>query len=183
MTAASTPAAIAAELMREESARMEAYKVEVAKGRMTLAQADYGTAIFRTMAEDVRRLDAAGGHQTRARDLVDQSPAQWPLAALRRFAWAERRDAIQREIDRRRRLYPDWIAKGRITQADADRRLSLITAALDLFEEGLDFAEGWPAYAQIHVDYMARKYPASIDGLRSLLPDCTFPAEQQSLAV
>lgn len=159
--------AIAAELAREAAHRAAVYGTEVAKGRMTLQQADYGTAIFQAMAQDMGRLAA------------DQPPAPNP-----RFPWGERRDALLREQAYRARAYPEWIAKGRLTQAHATRQNARLAAALDAYEGGWDMPtddRDWGT--QIYVDFLLRRALATPDTLRAAYPDCTLPAEQQSLAV
>lgn len=47
---------------------------------------------------------------------------------------------IRRELGMRRRKYPEWVAAGRMTQAQADERLDAMTAALETIE-GLRKAE------------------------------------------
>lgn len=164
--------AIGGELAREADHRAAVYKVEVAKGRMTRAQADYGQAIFETMAMDIRRMARS------------QPPADNP-----RFTWGERRDALLREMDRRAALYPEWIAKGRLTPQTARRRTECLAAALDAYEGGLDYPRRDPTPAnrahgtQIYIEFLLRRDLASPDTLRAAYPDATLPAEQQSLAV
>lgn len=43
---------------------------------------------------------------------------------------------LRREIALRERVFPDWVAKGRLRQDVADRRIALMKAALALVEEG-----------------------------------------------
>lgn len=38
---------------------------------------------------------------------------------------------LQREVSLRRRVYPRWVAAGRLTQADADKRIAVLQAILD----------------------------------------------------
>lgn len=159
--------AIGAELAREAEHRAAVYKVEVAKNRMTRAQADYGHAIFETMAMDIRRMACS------------QPPAANP-----RFTWAERRDALLRELDRRAALYPEWIAKGRLTSQAARRQTECLAAALDAYEGGLDYPPTDRAHGtQVYVEFLLRRDLAGAATLRAAYPGCTFPAEQQSLAV
>ena len=38
---------------------------------------------------------------------------------------------VERELGMRRRVYPRWVATGRMTQADADREIATMSAVLD----------------------------------------------------
>jgi hypothetical protein len=48
---------------------------------------------------------------------------------------------LQRELGMRRRLYPGWVANGKLSQATADKRISLLLAAIELLSVGLDHVE------------------------------------------
>ncbi len=162
-----TPDAIAAELTREATHREAVYKTEVAKGRMTRAQADYGVSIFQTMAADMARIGTA------------TPPEPDP-----RFPWGERRDALNRELAFRARAYPEWIAKGRLTQAAAARQSAALAAALDAYEGGWDMpTDDRERGTRIYLEFLLRRELAAPDTLRAAYPDCTLPAEQQSLTV
>lgn len=51
---------------------------------------------------------------------------------------AEKRAAAERELKMRRRVYPRWIASGRMTQAEADREIRVMEAiAADYAEPNL----------------------------------------------
>lgn len=56
------------------------------------------------------------------------------------YSHAEKRAEIEREIKMRRRVYPRWVADGRMKQTDADRRIAILEAIAadyaepDLFE-------------------------------------------------
>jgi len=52
----------------------------------------------------------------------------------------DKRAVLRREIAMRRRVYPGWVRAGRMTQAEADREMAVMTAILadyrsrDLFD-------------------------------------------------
>jgi hypothetical protein len=175
-------AAIALELQRVAAARETLYLAEVKKGRMTRAQSEYGVGIFRNMAEDMRRLDAAGGSQWRARDALADAAA-WPLGAAKRYSWGERRSALSRELTRLHRIFPEWVRQGKITSEEAAGQIERIACALDTYEDGLDWPGTQQEYWQIYVDRHLRRGSIPRETLAQLLPDCTFPAEQTQVAV
>lgn len=115
------------ELRREAAARRRTYPDWIARGRMTQAEADYQLAILDAIAADVTRRARWAGTGTRL------PPAEHS------FTWHQRREAIAREMDQRTRLYPDWIAKGRLDQAEAARRIECLRAVADLFDDGHDW--------------------------------------------
>jgi hypothetical protein len=41
---------------------------------------------------------------------------------------------LRREVAVRRRVFPDWVHTGRLKQADADRHIELMEAAIELIE-------------------------------------------------
>lgn len=43
---------------------------------------------------------------------------------------SQQRYAVLREIEMRRRVYPGWIAKGRMSQAKADKEIAAMEAVL-----------------------------------------------------
>jgi hypothetical protein len=45
-----------------------------------------------------------------------------------RYPLTEQLKEVQREIGMREHVYPQWIARGKITKADADRRLDTMRA-------------------------------------------------------
>lgn len=54
------------------------------------------------------------------------------------FTAAEKRAAAERELKFRRRVYPRWIAAGKMTQKEADRQIALMEAiAADYAERDL----------------------------------------------
>lgn len=113
-----------AEVDRELAARRRTYPDRVAGGRMTAADSDYQLAVFAAIATDVDRM-------------AHQGPDR-PEAA-HRYSWNERRQALQREIDQRDRLYPEWIAGGRLQQDRADRQRLALRAILFRYDEGFDW--------------------------------------------
>ena len=55
---------------------------------------------------------------------------------------ADKRAAAEREVKMRRRVYPGWVAKGRMTQADADLQIRVMEAiAADYAEPNLFSSE------------------------------------------
>lgn len=111
-----------AEVDREAAYRARTYPDRVAGGRMQQADADYQLAIIGAIAADVDRMTGA------------YAPA------AHRYIWLERRQALDREIDLRRRLYPEWVEKGRLTQRTADRQILLLRAILWRYDCGFDWA-------------------------------------------
>ena len=122
-----TLAAIAAELGREAAARASLYRRKVEAARMTQAEADRGLALAAAWREDVDRIAAAWGN--------GQAPAP-PRHAI---AWKERVDGLTRELELRRRFYPDWIAGGRMTQAEAAQQIACLEALLAIYHDGWDW--------------------------------------------
>lgn len=137
--------AIVAELEREAGSRRKVFPDRVAKGRMTEQDAAYQEAIWLEILANVRTC--LGG------DWRD------PLAT---FRWREKVDALNRELDYRARLYPEWVNKGRLDQATADRRVNLVEAVRDFYWRHM-FA--WEAPAGPAADYQAfiRSDPSPIE--------------------
>ena len=51
---------------------------------------------------------------------------------------AQKRTAAEREVKMRRRVYPRWVAQGRMTQAEADHQIRVMEAiAADYAEPNL----------------------------------------------
>jgi len=121
-------AAIAAELAREAQSRAATYPGMIAKGNLTRHEADYQIALISAMQQDCARFaqfETIGAAQV--------------APASHGFTWHERRAALMRELDYRRRLYPGWIAKGNMTQAEADTRCSRLLAMLYHYDLGYDW--------------------------------------------
>lgn len=115
-----------AELRREVEARRRTYPDWITRGRMTQPEADHQLALFQAIAADVERY----ARFVSTRDLAPPSHA---------FTWHQRREALRRETDLRARIFPEWIAKGRLDQAEADRRSTILAAIVDLFDDGFDW--------------------------------------------
>lgn len=122
----------AAEIGRELEQRRRVYPDRVAKLRMTQAEADYQIAIFTAIAADVAAMTV---------------PMRHYVPATHSFSWDERMKALQRELDYRRRFYPEWIAKMRLSQAKADHQIACIAAILRRYREGFGWtpANGTPS--------------------------------------
>jgi hypothetical protein len=127
-----TYADIAAELVREAAARARAYPDRVKKGAMTQQDADYQLALAAALRADCTRFAQA---QPAGAPMVN--PLTLPIGHS--LTWAERRAGLQRELALRARFYPQWIAKGSLTQANATRQTDRLAALLACFEDGFDW--------------------------------------------
>lgn len=114
------------ELRRERAARERTYPNQIQLGRMTKAEADHQLALIEAIAEDVTRY----GRFIATRRM--EKPTH-------EFTWHIRRAAIARELEQRRRLYPEWIAKGKLEQAEADKATNRLSAVADLYDDGWDW--------------------------------------------
>ncbi|GGD74130.1 hypothetical protein [Croceicoccus mobilis] len=112
-----------AELQREYHARDLTFPEWLKKGRMTDTESRYEREIFAAMVNDFRRQIAGQPSRTESHG----------------FTWAQRRAALQRELAWRAGAYPEWIAKGRMLQAEADTRTARLSAVLANYEEGWDW--------------------------------------------
>jgi hypothetical protein len=130
--------AIATELARTIKAREDAFPRMVAKGNMTQRDATNGIHIARAWAEDCARYAAAESERVNPRDLC-RDGTRFPAAALRAFPWVTRWRAVQTELDDRARAYPAQIARGNLTQSDADQRMERLTAMLHLYDGMADW--------------------------------------------
>lgn len=122
-----TLAAIAAELGREAAARHSLYRKRVDAARMTQAEADRGLAIAAAWREDVERIAAAWGN------------AQEPAPPRHAISWRDRVQGLQRELELRRRFYPEWIDAGRMTAAEGAQQLACLEALLAIYHDGWDW--------------------------------------------
>lgn len=173
-----TWAAIRTELARELASRRAAYRDWVAKARMTQEEADWQLAVIEAIGMDAARFEACRS----------KFPVTNPLTrpSGHRFTWAERRAALLRELDYRARLYPDWIRKARLTQADADRQCACLEAMLALYEEGLDWTPAntvMPAFASLtptHEQQASRDEWTEIERAISARKN---PARQEAMAL
>lgn len=109
--------AIVAELERELAHRERIYPDWIAKCRMSEQEAGYQLGVWREILDNVRECLAG---------------ASCNVTAIA-VAWREKVKALERELDYRTRLYPEWIDKGRLDQADADRQLELVAMVRDLY--------------------------------------------------
>lgn len=114
------------ELRRESAARHRTYPQSVQLGRMTQAEADYQIALVDALIEDMTRW---------GRFLTTRAPQP----AQHTFTWHQRRAAITRELAYRARVYPDWIARGKLEQADADKATGRLSAIADFMDDGWDW--------------------------------------------
>jgi hypothetical protein len=56
------------------------------------------------------------------------------MADLLPITMADRLACVDRELALRRRVYPRWVAAGRMTQAKADREIELMQAVRDAID-------------------------------------------------
>jgi hypothetical protein len=122
-----TWAALRAELEREANARRSLYPSLVEKGRMTREAAAKGQGVIAAMIVDVT---------TR---LCPPWPRRGRDPPGHACTWHERRDALVAELALRERLYPDWIAKGRLEAHTAKHRNCCLEALLWIYEDGFDW--------------------------------------------
>lgn len=127
-----TYADVQAELARELSHREATYPGMVAKGSMTRGDAHRQVELFRAIAADAVRFEGAAR-------IRYSRPTPAPGHG---FTWHERREALQRELAMRDRIYPAWVAKGSLTRATAALQCQRLQAMLDLYEDGLDYPRG-----------------------------------------
>lgn len=114
------------ELRRERAARTRTYPQAVKLGRMTQVEADYQIAMVDALTEDITRW---------GRFLATRTP-QPPQHS---FTWHQRRAAITRELEYRARVYPDWIARGKLEQTEADKATRRLSAIADFMDDGWDW--------------------------------------------
>lgn len=114
-------AALRAELAREAEARRRTYPGQIDKGRMTAADATWQHGVLAAIQQDCEAVIALA---------VPALPA-CP------YTWADKRGALTRELEQRRRFYPGWIAKGRLTADQAARQIAPLAAMLALYNDGL----------------------------------------------
>lgn len=127
---------IATELHREAASRRRAYPGMIERLRLTQAQADVEQLLVATWLQDLERYAAYAA-------LPDPRPAPPLMERVNGFTWADRRAGVQRELDRRSRLYPKWIAAGDLDAAEAATRTARLTALLDFYDEGWDWHDSF----------------------------------------
>lgn len=158
---------LAAEIDREISARLNTYAGRVETGRMTQAEADWQLQLARAWREDVDRFEQS------VQPLRQGQPATPTLRipAAHSIAWRPRRAALLRELEQRQRFYPEWVAKGRLTEANAKSRLEAAECLLTLYEYGYDWepTNGMPpAWSEIRA---TPEQQATRDEIRALLSE------------
>lgn len=112
----SDAAELVAEIDRDLADRLAHYPEQVRKGRLRREEAEYLTDLLRDIRADLlfefRPLGAG--------EILD------PIAHAPRVTWQNKVRWINGEIEHRKERLPELVAKGRIIQADADRRISAI---------------------------------------------------------
>lgn len=152
-----TYAECAEELAREAAARRAAYPALIEKLRMTESGAAIEHALVATW-----RIDLARYVDFLALPFPRSAPAQLERSAG--FTWADRRGGLQRELDRRARLYPKWIAAGQLDQVEADRRVARLSVMLEIYDNGWDWHDSFgrrPNLSIVHPDAATRETNAS----------------------
>ena len=178
---------VAAEAKRERALRRRFYPGRVETLRMTQAEADFQLAIAAAWVEDVARiegfhakvianLDARGRLST----IIRHDPAKHGCS------WKDRRAALGREIELRRRVYPRHVEEARITPEDAKHRLACLEALAARYDDGFDwtasngafphFATMWPTDAEIQARAEFALHAAEIEAARR-------PQTQQALSL
>ncbi|WP_327195935.1 hypothetical protein [Novosphingobium capsulatum] len=130
-----TAAHVLAEIEREAASRLTVYPKMVQTMRLTAEAAALEQRLCEAWAADLRRW----------RDWTAQPPIG-PMPAQRHtlgFTWADRREGITRELERRARLYPKWIAAAQLDPAEARQRTDRLTALADIYDEGFDWHDAF----------------------------------------
>lgn len=120
---------LAGEVEREAGQRERFYPERVAKGRMLQADADRELALAHAWLEDVARL----------RRCWQDQPGSAPAPPAHRVPWLARRDGLLRELKLRERVYPNWIAGGRMSEGEARQRTACLACLLAIYEDGWDW--------------------------------------------
>ena len=128
---------VRAELARELDQRRRFYPDRVAKGRLSQAQADHQLAVIAAIAQDLEAVIAIRVPFLPGTGRGTSAAGGGAQAASPTFTWSEKRNALNRELDYRRRFYPDWISKGRLAQGAAQHQLACLAAMLALYDDGL----------------------------------------------
>lgn len=114
------------ELRRERAARRRTYPQQVQLGKMTQPEADHQIALVEALIDDVTRW----ARFLTSRQIAPQS---------HQLTWHQRRAAIARELEYRARVYPQWIALGKLEPAEAEKATRRLSAIADLFDDGFDW--------------------------------------------
>jgi hypothetical protein len=119
------------ELKRELDHRRRYFPQRVAKGAMTQDEADQEEAVLADIIADVAAVadfQAASASHWRANGALAYSPA-FPLPRRdAAFGWEPKLHCLRREIHLRRKFYPEWIRKGRISEGLAREQLERLEA-------------------------------------------------------
>lgn len=145
-----TYAMIRAELQRELAARGRLYPRRVESGRLTQADAARECELIAAMIADVATM--ASYHPADAQNVTWRVE---PRLSDHPHTWEQRRLALHRELDLRLRLYPQWIAEGRLTQLNATRQFATLDCLLEIYDEGWGRPPGDPA------QFVAEIWPAT----------------------
>ncbi len=122
---------VLAEIEREAQWRARAYPAMIQKMRLTAEAAALEQRLCEAWAADVRRY--------RTWAATPPVPPHQPQARVLGFTWADRRQGLARELDRRARLYPKWIAAGRLDPAAAHLQTDRLTVLADIYDDGWDW--------------------------------------------
>lgn len=125
-------AQLTAEIRRTLEAIAAATRARVAKGSISIEEAELVMALWRAIAADFEHQD---------RWLSEGSGASgWSLAEKLRelrqqsgVAWSTKVKAVRREITSRRKAYPGQVDKGQLTSADAKAQLERLEAIHDCY--------------------------------------------------
>ena len=119
--AAALVAAVDVELAERSAADREL----VNKGRLDPREADYRAKVVGDIRADLLAAFGPIG--------ADEPPMPFSPRADRAIDWANKVRWIEAELDDRRQRYPQLVSKGRLTQADADRRLGALELLRKLY--------------------------------------------------
>jgi hypothetical protein len=153
-----TLAHLEAELERELEARRGFYPGRVAKGNMLQAEADAELTVAAAWREDVARI-----RWTWFDRWTTPRPPEPPRAQVAEggsaLSWRDRRSSLLREIGLRRRIYPQWVAGGRMLEHTAAHQLACLECLLALYEDGWDW-RGSDGLTPLHSAIADREYQA-----------------------
>lgn len=150
-----TLAHLEGELARELEARRGFYPGRVEKGNMLQAEAEHELAAAAAWLEDVARIARAWftpkAERTPAHAELVEAPPQHGLT------WRDRRAALLRELGLRRKVYPNWIAGGRLLEHQAAHRLACLACLLAIYEDGWDWRAS-DGRTPMHSDLAAEEF-------------------------
>jgi hypothetical protein len=140
-----TFAHLEAELRRELEARAGFYPGRVSKGNMLQAEADRELAAAAAWLEDVARIRDLWTAPAASPLRLSSPPGSSSRQAIAEqgaggaLSWRDRRSSLLREMGLRRRVYPEWVASGRLLEHQAAHRLACLECLLALYEDGWDW--------------------------------------------